>query len=104
MSTTTKRRTAAQERAAAGRLRAATHPTRIAVLRHLSTVERASPKDLAGALDEGLSNVSYHVRHLLDGGFLRLVATKPRRGALEHFYEVKPEGLKVVEAFDAIAG
>jgi predicted transcriptional regulator len=30
--------------------------------------------------------VSYHVRQLEKAGLIELVATKPRRGALEHYY------------------
>jgi hypothetical protein len=33
-----------------------------------------------------LSNVSYHVRQLAKAGLIELVATRPRRGALEHYY------------------
>jgi predicted transcriptional regulator len=30
--------------------------------------------------------VSYHVRQLENAGLIELVATEPRRGALEHYY------------------
>jgi DNA-binding transcriptional ArsR family regulator len=45
-----------------------------------------SPNELAKELDEPLGNVSYHVKVLLDAGVIELVATQPRRGAIEHYY------------------
>jgi len=61
------------------------HGTRIDILRILN--ERvASPKELAEAVDDGLSQVSYHVSELLDHGAIELVRTEPRRGAVEHYY------------------
>ena len=45
-----------------------------------------SPNSLYVAVGEPLGNVSYHVRHLENAGLIELVATKQRRGALEHYY------------------
>jgi len=45
-----------------------------------------SPNVLCRALGAPLGNVSYHVRHLEKAGLIELVATKQRRGALEHYY------------------
>ncbi len=45
-----------------------------------------SPNSLYVAVGEPLGNVSYHVRQLEKAGLIELVATKPRRGALEHYY------------------
>jgi len=45
-----------------------------------------SPNRLYAALGEPLGNVSYHVRELEKAGLIELVATKQRRGALEHYY------------------
>jgi DNA-binding transcriptional ArsR family regulator len=47
---------------------------------------RWSPNSLCIAVGEPLGNVSYHVRHLEKAGLIELVATKQRRGALEHYY------------------
>lgn len=47
----------------------------------------ASPKEVSKELDEGLSQVSYHVSVLSKCGLITLVRTAPRRGAVEHFYE-----------------
>lgn len=46
----------------------------------------ASPNELAKELDEGLSQVSYHVKVLKDYEVIRLIKTEPRRGAVEHYY------------------
>ena len=45
-----------------------------------------SPNSLHVAVGASLSNVSYHVRQLAKAGLIELVATRPRRGALEHYY------------------
>jgi hypothetical protein len=45
-----------------------------------------SPNSLYVAAGESLGNVSYRVRQLEKGGLIQLVATKQRRGALEHYY------------------
>jgi len=82
------------------------HPLRRRILREMAPAERSSPRDLAEALGEPLSNVAYHVRVLADCDALRLVATRPVRGSTQHFYRatVKPRwartalGIDVTEA------
>jgi DNA-binding transcriptional ArsR family regulator len=65
--------------------KALSHPLRPQILRIVS--ERvASPNEIAQELGEPLGNVSYHTRFLRDLGFVELVRTEPRRGAVEHFY------------------
>ncbi len=61
------------------------HPTRVRILAALN--ERvASPTQLAEEFDEGLSQLSYHIKVLKDLECIELVGTRPRRGAVEHFY------------------
>jgi len=62
------------------------HPLRRRVLRAMADGKPASPKGLAEVLGEPLSNVSYHVRALVQSGALKLVRTKPARGSIQHFY------------------
>jgi DNA-binding transcriptional ArsR family regulator len=64
------------------------HKTRREILRLLENATNGglSPKDLSSELDEQLGSVSYHVRILAASGVLKLVTTKPRRGAIEHYY------------------
>jgi DNA-binding transcriptional ArsR family regulator len=65
--------------------KALAHPLRFQALIILS--ERvASPNELAKELGEGLSQISYHVKVLLESDCLELVKTEPRRGAVEHYY------------------
>jgi DNA-binding transcriptional ArsR family regulator len=62
------------------------HPVRVECLTVLSQ-RVASPRELAEALDEDLSNVSYHVRVLAELGLIELVEEEPVRGAVAHYYK-----------------
>lgn len=74
--------------------KALSHPLRATLLQLLGEGQ-ASPNELAKRLQEPLTNVSYHVRQLNELGLLELVATEPRRGALEHFYRARVRGCRV---------
>lgn len=65
--------------------KALSHPLRLHILAILRK-RVASPNQIAQELGEGLSQVSYHVRVLKQHECIELVDTKPRRGAVEHFY------------------
>lgn len=67
-------------------LRAVSHPIRIRLLAMLEE-EPASPVILAAKLEQPLGTVAYHVRTLYDLGLLKLVSTRQRRGATEHYYK-----------------
>lgn len=45
-----------------------------------------SPRELADALEEPLSSVSYHVRVLAENAAIKEVRRKQVRGATQHFY------------------
>jgi DNA-binding transcriptional ArsR family regulator len=62
------------------------HPLRRQILREMAGRREISPRELAAALRQPLSNVSYHVRVLADCAAVTLVGTKPVRGSLQHFY------------------
>jgi DNA-binding transcriptional ArsR family regulator len=65
--------------------KALAHPLRFQALMILN--ERiASPNELSKELGEGLGQVSYHVKVLLESNCIELVRTTPRRGAVEHYY------------------
>ena len=68
--------------------RAALHPLRLRILDWAAADPdgRFSPSQLASEFGEPLGNVSYHVRQLHDQGLLRTAGTRPRRGAVEHYY------------------
>jgi DNA-binding transcriptional ArsR family regulator len=60
-----------------------------------------SPKELSKALNEGLSQVSYHVKVLRDDcdGMLEETRTEPRRGAVEHYYRASAKTLLPAKAW-----
>lgn len=64
------------------------HPLRLACLRHIAENGKSSPSNIHQDIGDKLGNVSYHVRALVDAGLIELVETKPRRGAVEHFYSL----------------
>lgn len=61
------------------------HPVRTECLTILAE-RTASPRQLAEILDHDLSNVSYHVRVLVELGLAELVSEESVRGAVAHFY------------------
>lgn len=66
-------------------MKALAHPLRAKILAIL-TERVASPNEMAKELDEGLSQVSYHVKVLREYELIEPDHKKPRRGAVEHFY------------------
>jgi len=66
-------------------VKAIAHPLRMRILTLLNQ-KTASPLQLGEELGAPLANVSYHVRLLADLGYIELVETVPRRGAVEHYY------------------
>lgn len=66
-------------------MRGLSHPLRTRILAILNE-RTSSPNLLSKELEEGLSQVSYHVERLKKLGLIELVKTEPRRGAVEHFY------------------
>lgn len=61
------------------------HPLRIRILRVLQN-RVASPSEIAEEIRAPLGNVSYHVRFLARVGLIEPAGTRPRRGAVEHYY------------------
>src|SRR3954452_14345707 len=68
-------------------VKALAHPLRVQILGLLEQ-RTARPSELAAELRVPLGNVSYHVRQLQSFGLIRLVRTTPRRGSIEHHYEL----------------
>lgn len=91
-----KEKTAKREWEAAGPavdqrlMKALGHPLRIGILTVLND-RMASPNELSKQLEEGLSQVSYHVKVLKDYEMIEMVKTEPRRGAVEHYYRAVSE-------------
>lgn len=66
-------------------LKALAHPLRAKAL-PLFAEGAVSPIQVAKRLDVDVSHIAYHIRVLRKLGFIELVETRQRRGALEHFY------------------
>ncbi len=66
-------------------VKALAHPLRVQILTILNE-RMASPNELSKELEEGLSQVSYHVKVLKDFECIEMTKTEPRRGAVEHYY------------------
>lgn len=62
------------------------HPVRVECLTIL-TKRVASPRQLSELLEHDLSNISYHVRTLVELGLVELVGEENVRGAVAHFYK-----------------
>jgi DNA-binding transcriptional ArsR family regulator len=67
---------------------AMSHRTRMFAMTVLWERE-ASPREIAAELGEPVNNVTYHVKQLLNLGWIELVAQRPARGGrvVEHFYK-----------------
>ncbi len=68
--------------------RAETHVLRVSILEALAANGGSvrSPADLAREWGLDVNSVAYHVRELQKKDLIKLVDSRPRRGALEHFY------------------
>lgn len=75
-----------------GFVKSLAHELRVEILTIL-TERMASPNELSKMLDEGLSQVSYHVKVLKDYERIELIKTEPRRGAVEHYYRATAKTL-----------
>jgi DNA-binding transcriptional ArsR family regulator len=62
------------------------HPLRREILRAMADGKPVSPRELSETLRQPLSNVSYHVRALVQNEAVKLVRTRPARGSIQHFY------------------
>lgn len=78
-------------------LKVMAHKTRRKILQALSAGPK-SPKMIADEIDEPLGNVSYHMHFLHNNKAVVLVSTEPRRGALEHFYNLTPVGESLLDS------
>jgi len=81
-------------------VKALDHPLRQHIL--LAAIQgEVSPKELSKALNEGLSQVSYHVKVLRDDcdGMIKETRTEPRRGAVEHYYRASAQTLFPAKAW-----
>ncbi|MEZ5078758.1 MAG: helix-turn-helix domain-containing protein [Solirubrobacterales bacterium] len=68
------------------RLKAMSHPLRAECFRLLVERGEMSPSDVSRELGKNLSDVSYHMKRLMDLDCAEVVRERPVRGAVEHFY------------------
>ncbi len=80
-------------------IKAVAHPLRSEILTILAE-RTASPAEMAKELDVEVGNVSYHVSRLVKLGCAELVAEKPVRGVIEHFYRAISRPLVDVEEWE----
>jgi DNA-binding transcriptional ArsR family regulator len=84
-------------------IKALGHPLRVRILSILN--ERiCSPNELAGELSKSVGDTSYHVQVLLRMGYIEMVDTKQRRGAVEHFYRGVHRALIPPDAWERLPG
>lgn len=72
-----------------GLVKALAHPVRVQILEALQD-RVASPTEISKDMEESLGVISYHANTLVGCGSIELVRTRPRRGALEHFFRATP--------------
>jgi len=82
--------------------RVMSHPARVAILLALAREGSASPSSAASAASVSLGSCSYHMHTLMALGVVRLRATRPVRGAVEHFYELTGDGRAALRAIEAV--
>ncbi|MBS1843097.1 MAG: helix-turn-helix transcriptional regulator [Actinobacteria bacterium] len=93
-----------EDRAAAEIAKALSHPLRLAFIRMLRERRVLSPTEFSRETGEPLGNVSYHVKALSEAGVVDVAETKPRRGAVEHFYSLSgPKAGNVLGVVDLLA-
>jgi hypothetical protein len=66
--------------------RALSHELRAEILTFLTERTKASPVQMSRELLAPVGDISHHVKQLVKYGCAEQVETRPRRGAVEHFY------------------
>jgi DNA-binding transcriptional ArsR family regulator len=96
MSSTIKRRTAAE-----GRLEAVRHPLRSAILQVL-TNRAASPSEMAKELAADLPSVSHHTKRLVELGCAELAYERKTGSSVEHVYRATERHLVELGDWNAV--
>ena len=81
------------------------HATRKAALEYICAHGKGSPVQVSAECGEALGNVSYHMKAMREykEPWLLPAGTRPRRGALEHFYKLGPGAPVIDDATEAEA-
>lgn len=101
MIATTKHRRTGDELIDARFAKAIAHPLRVRIMVELYRAPM-SPAEYAAKFGGTLENVAYHFRTLLECDCVQVVAERPRRGAVEHFYENTQRALFSEEEFSQL--
>lgn len=83
-------------------VKALAHPLRVRILGMLHE-QQLSPVQISERLDVRLGTVAYHVRALATLALIEEVATRQRRGAVEHFYRATERPRVTDDAWEAAA-
>jgi DNA-binding transcriptional ArsR family regulator len=81
--------------------KAISHPLRVRIMVELDRGPM-SPAEFAAQFGGNLENVAYHFRTLLKCDCVRICGERPRRGAIEHFYESTRRALFSEAEFSAL--
>jgi DNA-binding transcriptional ArsR family regulator len=84
--------------------KALSHELRVEILTFLSEHTMASPVEMSKELGASIGTVSHHVKQLVKYGCAEEVKTRPRRGAVEHFYRATSRPVISNEDLTGMAG
>ena len=82
--------------------KALSHPARVLMLQLIDETGGASASDGAAASSFTVPDLTYHVRALQAAGFVKPVARRRVRGAVEHFYGLTDAGKAAVRITEII--
>jgi hypothetical protein len=80
--------------------KALSHQLRVEILTFLTERTKASPVEMSRELLAPVSDISHHVKQLVKYGCAEEVDTRPRRGAVEHFYRATSRPVIDVEEME----
>lgn len=80
--------------------KALSHRLRVEILTYLTERSKASPVEMSRELLAPVGDISHHVKQLVKYGCAEEVETRPRRGAVEHFYRATSRPVIDVEEMD----
>lgn len=80
--------------------KALSHRLRVEILTLLNERAKASPVEMSRQLLAPVGDISHHVKQLVKYGCAEAVETRPRRGAVEHFYRATSRPVVDVEAME----
>lgn len=102
----TKQKKTTQKRAENPQLelhKALSHELRVEILTFLAERAKASPVEMSRVLGAPIGDISHHVKQLVKYGCAEAVETRPRRGAVEHFYRATSRPVISTEDMERMA-